>query len=81
MTDKIIKLNNNLNICIIDEIEYKGKKYVYGIECDSKEENIIENYYVLEAKLEGSDLIVDDIDDVERESVVHNIFLSRLKNK
>ena len=79
MIDKIIKLTDNTTIYILDEIDYKNKKFIYGVECDSETELLKENYFVLEVKVKNDILTLDNINDVEIESVVNNIFLSRVK--
>lgn len=81
MIDKIVVLNDKTKIYILDEIEYKGKRFVYGVECESSVEDITENYYILEINLSNDKLLLNDINDIEIESVVNNIFLSRIKNK
>lgn len=79
MIDKIIKLTDNTTIYILDEIDYKNKKFIYGVECDTEKELLKENYFVLEVKVKNDILTLDNINDVEIESVVNNIFLSRVK--
>ena len=79
MIDKIIKLTDNTTIYILDEIDYKNRKFIYGVEWDSEKEILKENYFVLEVKVKNESLILDNINDVEIESVVNNIFLYRVK--
>lgn len=79
MIDKIVRLADNTTIYILDEIDYKNKKFIYGVECDKEKEILKENYFVLEVKVKDDALILDNINDIEIESVVNNIFLSRVK--
>ena len=81
MIDRIVVLDDKTNIYILDEIEYKGKRFVYGVECEFSSSDIKENYYVLEVDMKDNKLLLKDIEDIETISVVNNIFLSRIKNQ
>lgn len=78
MKDKVIKVGTE-NYYVLDELEYKGKKYIYCIECDKTVEEVTENYLVLEVRVQNEDLIVDNINDYEIQSVVNNLFLARIQ--
>ena len=80
MIDRIIVLDDKTNIYILDEIEYKNQKFVYGVECEFSRKNINENCYILQVDMDDNKILLKDIEDFETMSVVNNIFLSRIKN-
>ena len=72
MIDKIVNTKDN-SYYILDETDYKGKKYVFATIKDK--ENI---FLVLEVKIKNNVLYLDNINDIELKSTVNNIFLKRI---
>ena len=79
MIDKVIKLDNNLEYYILDEMTYEGKNYLMGLQVDNEKEGITNNYIIVESRrdLNGSVTIVD-IDNAELLEKVGNLFIERL---
>ena len=79
MIDKVIKLDNNLEYYILDEMTYEGKNYLMGLQVDNEKEGITNNYIIVESRkdLNGSVTIVD-IDNPELLEKVGNLFIERL---
>ncbi len=78
MKDYVIKLANNAKAYVLDELEYKNKKYIFAVELDSNDEPIQSNVHVLEVVINGNTLTTKTIEDFEVASVVNNLFLTRV---
>ena len=62
--DKIIELENGINYYVIEEIDHNDKKYVLAAMCDlEKEEVNVEDYIVMEIKIEDDALVTKNIKD------------------
>ena len=48
MIDKVIKLDNNLEYYVLDEMTYEGKNYLMGLQVDNEQEGITNNYIFVE---------------------------------
>lgn len=79
MIDKVIKLDNNLEYYVLDEMTYEGKNYLMGLQVDNEKEGITNNYIIVESRkdLNGSAILVD-IDSPELLEKVGNLFIERL---
>lgn len=79
MIDKVIKLDNNLEYYVLDEMTYDGKNYLMGLQVDNEKEGITNNYIIVENRkdLNGSTTLVD-IDNPELLEKVGNLFIERL---
>ena len=82
MIDKVIKLDNNLEYYILDEMAYEGKNYLMGLQVDNEKEGITNNYIIVESRkdLNGSVTIVD-IDNPKLLEKVGNLFIERLNKQ
>ena len=80
MKDKVLKLTDNIKIYVIDEMNYKEKKYIFSFEVDNNDELLEDKVHVLEVSITNNDLILNEIEDFEVASVVNNLFLARLAN-
>ena len=80
MKDKVISTKDNLRMYVLDELEYKNKKYIMCIGVDENDEIIGANPHVYEVTVEGNNLITSNITDFEIASVVNNMFLARTQN-
>lgn len=81
MIGKVIKLSNNLEYCVIDQLDLENKTYIvaFGVNLETEESN---NEYViceLVTNLNGQSL--KDIDDKEIYEKVSIAFLKRLGDK
>lgn len=79
MIDKVIKLDNNLEYYVLDEMAYDEKNYLIGLQVDNEKEGITNNYIIVESRkdLNGSTTLVD-IDNPELLEKVGNLFIQRL---
>ena len=77
MKDYVIKLSNGAKAYVLDELEYKNKKYIFAGELDENDEPIKENVHSLEVLMNGDKLITKTITDFEIASVVNNLFLAK----
>lgn len=80
MKDKVLKLNDSTKIYVIDELNYKDKKYIFGFEVTKDDDLIEDKPYILEVYISDDNLTLNEIEDFEVASVVQNIFLSKLSN-
>ena len=82
MIDKVIKLDNNLEYYVLDEMAYEEKNYLMGLQVDNKKEGITNNYIIVESRkdLNGNVTLVD-IDNPELLEKVGNLFIERLNKQ
>lgn len=82
MIDKVIKLDNNLEYYVLDEMTYEEKNYLMGLQVDNEKEGITNNYIIVESRkdLNGSTTLVD-IDNPESLEKVGNLFIERLNKQ
>lgn len=82
MIDKVIKLDNNFEYYVLDEMTYEEKNYLMGLQVDNEKEGITNNYIIVESRkdLNGSTTLVD-IDNPELLEKVGNLFIERLNKQ
>ena len=83
MIDKVIKLDNNLEYYVLDEVVYNRKIYFFlGLQVDNEKEGITNNYIIVESRkdLNGNVTLVD-IDNPELLEKVGNLFIERLNKQ
>lgn len=82
MIDKVIKLDNNLEYYVLDEMTYEEKNYLMGLQVDNEKEDITNNYIIVESRkdLNGNVTLVD-IDNPELLEKVGNLFIERLNKQ
>lgn len=82
MIDKVIKLDNNLEYYVLDEMTYEEKNYLMGLQVDNEKEGITNNYIIVESRkdLIGNVTLVD-IDNPELLEKVGNLFIERLNKQ
>ncbi len=82
MIDKVIKLDNNLEYYVLDEMTYEEKDYLMGLQVDNEKEGITNNYIIVESRkdLNGSTTLLD-IDNPELLEKVGNLFIERLNKQ
>lgn len=82
MIDKVIKLDNNLEYYVLDEMTYEEKNYLIGFQVDNEKEGITNNYIIVESRkdLNGSTTLLD-IDNPELLEKVGNLFIERLNKQ
>lgn len=82
MIDKVIKLDNNLEYYVLDEMVYEEKNYLIGLQVDNEKEGITNNYIIVESRkdLNGSTTLLD-IDNPELFEKVGNLFIERLNKQ
>ena len=82
MIDKVIKLDNNLEYYVLDEMAYEEKNYLIGLQVDNEKEGITNNYIIVESRkdLNGNVTLVD-IDNPELLEKVGNLFIEKLNKQ
>ena len=82
MIDKVIKLDNNLEYYVLDEMTYEEKNYLIGLQVDNEKEGITNNYIIVESRkdLNGSTTLLD-IDNPDLLEKVGNLFIERLNKQ
>lgn len=78
MKDKVLKLNDNQRVYIIDELNYQEKKYVFAFEVDETDNLLEDRPHTLEVVIENDSLILNEIEDFEIASIINNMFITRL---
>lgn len=80
MKDQIIKLNDGLEFCVLDEMIYESKKYIIAFQVDSEKEEIMNTFIISEVKtdLDGNTSL-DDIEDKKTFDRVSSEFLKRMQ--
>lgn len=81
MIDKIVKLPDNLEYYVLDEVVYNRKIYFFLIQVSNLEDIVSNKCVVCEGKVLGNSLSLNNIDDVKLQEEVNNIFISRMYNK
>lgn len=77
MIDKIIKLSNGYEFCVLDELDLDDKKYIIAFQIENDE--VLKNFIVSEVKtnLDGK-ITVLDIEDNKTFEKVSDMFLKRI---
>ena len=79
MIDKVIKLDNNLEYYVLDEMSYEGKNYLMGLQVDNEKEGITNNYIIVESKKDiNGNVTLVDIDNIQVLETISNLFTERL---
>lgn len=78
MKGNVITLNETVKCCVIDELTYKNKKYIFCLQLDENDEMIENATYSFEVSVKDDKLITKAIEDFEIASVVNNMFIARL---
>ena len=78
MKDKVIRLSNNLQYYVLDELEKGNKKYLFAMQVDNDQDIATENYvicYYLKNNLNSDDIELYDIEDKKEYEEISNEFL------
>ena len=78
MIDKIVKLPDNLEYYVLDEVVYNRKIYFFLIQVSNLDDIVSNKCVVCEGKVLGNSLSLNNIDDVKLQEEVNNIFISRM---
>ncbi len=79
MIDKVIKLDNNLEYYVLDEMTYEGKNYLMGLQVDNEKEGITNNYIFVETiKDINGNVTLIDIESPNLLEKIGNMFIERL---
>ncbi len=79
MIDKVIKLDNNLEYYVLDEMTYEGKNYLMGLQVDNEKEGITNNYIFVETiKDINGNVTLIDIESPDLLEKIGNMFIERL---
>ena len=81
MIDKIVKLPDNLEYYVLDEVVYNRKIYFFLIQVSNLDDIVSNKCVVCEGKVLGNSLSLNNIEDVILQEEVNNIFISRMYNK
>lgn len=79
MIDKVIKLDNNLEYYVLDEMTYEGKNYLMGLQVDNEQEGITNNYIFVETIRDiNGNITLADIESPDLLEKIGNMFIERL---
>ena len=79
MIDKVIKLDNNLEYYVLDEMTYEGKNYLMGLQVDNEKDGITNNYIFVETiKDINGNVTLIDIESPDLLEKIGNMFIERL---
>lgn len=79
MIDKVIKLDNNLEYYVLDEMTYEGNNYLMGLQVDNEKEGITNNYIFVETiKDINGNVTLIDIESPDLLEKIGNMFIERL---
>ena len=80
MKDKIITLKSGIDFYIIEEVDYKDKKYILGSKCDLIQDKISEEELNLfEISINNDDLVVNNVED-ETAQIVTSMIMEKISN-
>lgn len=77
MKDDVITLNGNVKCYVLDELNYKEKRYIFCVQIDENDEMIENSTSVFEVLIKDDKLITKAVEDFEVASVVNNLFIAR----
>lgn len=77
MKDKIINLQDGTSIYIADELDYNGRRYVYGLQYDKMTFNVTAKYYILEVIVSDNKLKLKRIEDKMLKDEIYTQFTSK----
>ena len=78
MKDDVITLNGNVKCYVLDELNYKEKRYIFCVQIDENDEMIENSTSVFEVLIKDDKLITKAVEDFEVASVVNNLFMARM---
>lgn len=81
MKGNVITLNENVKCCVVDELNYKNRKFIFCLELDENDEMLENAVHVLEITVKNDKLMANKIEDFEIASVVNNMFMARIANE
>ncbi len=81
MIGKVIKLSQGLEYYVLDEFIKEKRIFLFLIQVDNLNDIATDKCVVCEAKFNGSRLVVNDIESLEKQEEINNIFINRMKNK
>ena len=82
MRDKIIKISNNEEFYIIEELNHLDRKYCLCIKYNDNQNSIEElPFIILEVKLKDDKLIASDLKDESLHEKITSLFLEKLESK
>ena len=80
MKDKVIKLHNDKDYYILEELEYFGHLYALAAECDLEKDRINENeLFLMEVRIENDRLIAEEVPDEDRAREVIKEFQKKMQ--
>ena len=78
MKDKVLRMNDNQRVYVVDELNYEDKKYIFAFEIDDNDDLLEDKPHTLEVLIENDSLILNEIENFEIASIVNNMFITRL---
>lgn len=79
MIDKIITLENGINITIFEKVKHNGKLFVLGVQVDMDKEEITNNIIFSEIKIiDNSKIVLKEFDSIEEKDTVSKLFMKKL---
>ena len=83
MKNKVLRLKNGLQYCVLDEIVENKKTYIFAVQVDNDTDATSNNYIVCyyNNSLNIEDLALNDIEDKSEYERIVGAFLSRFSGK
>ena len=66
MKDKIVKLADGMEYCIVEEVINNNRKFCLAYEVNTKEDVVYNRFSILEEKLLNGNVVLDGVDGNER---------------
>lgn len=80
--DRIIQMDDGQNYYVLEEVEYKNKKYVLSLECDLDKDEINEDdYLIMEIVLVENDIVIKNIDNNVDIKIIASMLFDKMKKE
>ena len=82
LKDKVIKLNNNQEYYILEELNYENRKYILAAMCKLDDDEMdTENLIVKEIEYNNDELIIVDIEDQKKVEFISKMLITKHNEK
>lgn len=81
MKGKVVTVDGSGDYYVLEDIDYKDKKYILCGKCDVDEETAInEDLLIFSVSLNGDDLVVSNVDDNDYDTV-YDLLIEKASNE
>lgn len=77
---KIIKLGNGEKYLVVTHITHNNNDYYYIAECNKEENDIKDNYKIVKANYEGTNIFIDEVVGESNLKTVLPLFVNKIVN-